>query len=277
MTWKKNNPGRPCCADPTGCPCACYPFDGSGKDRSVNRLHLSQSSEAYSTTKKLGTKSATFAAGTSSFSRPPHDCFNPGDGINIWWWIYRTPPSSGGSTTHGGPIEYIITKGLFADQTKAHSATPNDGKHPGSYTIWIDPDEDGSTSDMFIMVMVESGDIGDLVGAKTYESSAAWVFFFWWWEPAAISADIGRMSLIRNGTTVVDEKIVAGHVGNPYRKSDDETLYIGKHLGADKSETIYIDNVGFCKNIGTKDEMTARAAKLYNSGDGLPCNSAGFE
>jgi len=38
-----------------------------------------------------------------------------------------------------------------------------------------------------------------------------------------------------------------------------------------------IDNVGFCKDIGTKAEMEERAENLWNDGDGRACNHAGLE
>ena len=88
--------------------------------------------------------------------------------------------------------------------------------------------------------------------------------------------EIPQESFFTNLATVLDEQTVAiGSVANPMRQTDSKKLYVGKDLGKEMSETIKVDNLGFCKNIGTKAEMTARAAALYNSGDGLACNNSG--
>ena len=254
MVFKKGNPGCPCC----NCPCACYKFDDNGND-SMGSHDLTGTNAAYDTGKL--DKAAKFT-GTQYFEHDHDNCFVPGStGINIWFWIYRTPPTS----TGGAGKEYVVTKGLF------------DGTNlSGTWSIYILPSQ--SVNDLFFSVAYENSAIDDSFETKSYEGSGEWVFFYWWYEPTAGSAGThtGRCSLIRNATTVLDEQTVAiGSVANPMRQTDSEKLYVGKDLGKEMSETIKVDNLGFCKNIGTKAEMTARAAALYNSGDGLACNNSG--
>ena len=136
--------------------------------------------------------------------------------------------------------------------------------------------ETPNTYDLSFCVAYDNGFVHDYVHTTTWENPAAWVFFYIWYEPTAGANNLGRASIIRNGTTVVDEANVGiGAEGVVMRQTDNEKLYVGKHLGATESETIKIDNLGFCKDIGTKAEMTARAAALYNSGNGLACNASG--
>ena len=71
MVFKKNNPGCPCCNSP----CACYYFEGSGKDSFGNKS-LTESGALYSTTFSQGSQSARFM-GRSYFQREKHPCFSP--------------------------------------------------------------------------------------------------------------------------------------------------------------------------------------------------------
>ena len=271
MIFKKNNPGCPCC----NCPCACYKFEDNGND-SMGSHDLTATNATYGTGKL--DKAATFT-GTQYFEHDHDNCFVPGStGINMWFWIYREQPSTGSGGTN--QIEYIVTKGLFSDSTENHSSAANDGNFPGTWSVFIDPklQTTENTYDLSFAVAYENGFVHDYTSATTWENPAAWVFFFIWYEPTAGSAGThtGRCSVIRNSTTVLDEVTVAiGDTENPMRQTDNEKLYVGKHLGATESETIKIDNLGFCKDIGTKAEMTARAAALYNSGNGLACNASG--
>ena len=269
MIFKKNNPGCPCC----NCPCSCYKFEDNGND-SMGSHDLTATNATYGTGKL--DKAATFT-GTQYFEHDHDNCFVPqSTGINIWFWIYREQPSTGAGGTN--EIEYIVTKGLFPDQTESYSSSPNDGNFPGTWSVIIDPKENSTEDnyDLSFLVAYDNGYVHDFTETTTWESTAAWVFFFIWYETTAGTNDLGRASIIRNGTTVVDELIVSiGAEGVAMRQTANEKLYVGKHLGETESETIKIDNLGFCKNIGTKAEMTARAAALYNSGNGLACNASG--
>ena len=264
-----------CCGTGTDreCPCACYTFNDTPNDN-VGSLHLTGTYPAYDTG-KLG-KAAKFT-GTQYFEHGHHNCFVPqSTGINIWFWIYREQPSTGSGGTN--QIEYIVTKGLFPDSTFNVSSGPNEGNFPGTWSVFIDPklEDTGTTYDLSFAVAYENGFVHDYTETTTWESTAAWVFFFIWYEPTAGLNNLGRASIIRNGTTVVDESTVGiGVPGIPMRQTDNEKLYVGKHLGATESETIKIDNLGFCKDIGTKVQMTERAVALYNSGNGLACNASG--
>ena len=263
MIFKKNNPGCPCC----NWPCSCYRFDDNGND-SMGSHDLTGANAEYDTGKL--DKAAKFT-GTQYFEHDHDNCFVPqSTGINVWFWLHKTYQSA---PTADNVVEYIVAKGLFD--------VPGPGlanmTSPGTWAIWLNPHHSAQT--LVFSVVYEDSAIDASFAAQSYENPAEWVFFYWWYEPTAGSAGThtGRCSLIRNATTVLDEQTVAiGDVANPMRQTDSEKLYIGKDLGKERSETIKVDNLGFCKTIGTKAEMTARAAALYNSGDGLACNNSGI-
>ena len=274
-----NNWGCCCGSTPdsndSACPCACYTFNDTPNDN-VGSLHLEGHYAAYDTG-KLG-KAAKFT-GTQYFDREHANCFVPqSTGINIWFWIHRAPPSGSGTGSGvGGPIEYVVSKGEWNDDTIAHSSGSNDCAFEGTWSIHSDPDEAGGVDDLYFTVAYENGCAHSWT-FKSYEGSGSgeWVFIYIWYEPNAGINGLGRASIIRNDTAVVDESTVDIAVeGIDMRKTCDEPLVVGKKLGASQSETVLIDNLGFCKDIGTKAEMTARAAALYNSGNGVACNASG--
>ena len=273
MIFKKNNPGCPCC----NCPCACYKFDDNGND-SMGSHDLTATNATYATGKL--DKAAQFT-GTQYFEHDHDNCFVPGStGINVWFWIKRVAPV--GSTLTDRKIEYVVSKGQHADVDSSAFLTPNRDANgfSGTWSIFIAPEfsNSGSFNDIHFAVAYESGNYDIIVETDSWEEPTAWVFFYWWYEPTAGSAGphTGRCSLIRNSTTIADETTVSiGVTDDPMRQTDTEKLYVGKNLGKHRSETIQIDNLGICKNIGTKAEMTARAAALYNSGNGLACNNSG--
>ena len=223
-------------------------------------------------------KAATFT-GTQYFEHDHDNCFVPGStGINVWFWIKRVAPSG----TETAKIEYVVSKGEWANTDSSPFLPPNEdtGGFSGTWSIFIESgfSDGGSFNDLFFSVAYENGFSDTIAEADSWEKPTDWVFFYWWYEPTAGSAGThtGRCSLIRNSTTIADELTVAiGDTENPMRQTDNEKLYVGKNLGKQRSETIEIDNLGFCKDIGTKAEMTARAAALYNSGNGLACNNSG--
>ena len=271
MIFKKNNPGCPCC----NCPCSCYKFDDNGND-SMGSHDLTGTNAEYDTGKL--DKAAKFT-GTQYFEHDHDNCFVPGStGINIWFWLKRVAPVG----TDTPRIEYIVSKGEHANVDSSAFLSPNSdaGGFDGTWSIFITPEFSKSPSfnDIHFAVAYESGNTDIIAESDSWEEPTDWVFFYWWYEPTAgsVGTHTGRCSLIRNATTIADEVTVStGDRGNPMRQTDTEKLYVGKNLGKQRSETIEIDNLGFCKDIGTKAEMTARAAALYNSGDGLACNKAG--
>ena len=89
------------------------------------------------------------------------------------------------------------------------------------------------------------------------------------------------MYLIQN-----DDNTLTQTLGGTQTLTSDKKLYIGnntegKKLGEQTHDYVsrpwLIDNVGFCKDIGTEAEMEERADNLYNNGYGRACNHAGYE
>ena len=285
MIFKKNNPGCPCC----NCPCSCYKFDGNAND-SMGNNHLTGT--GVYTTGKLD-QAASFTNGSQSLEHDHHKCFVPkggsselGTGMCIWFWLYRDKPVDPGLTPKN--LEYIVSKGIWADRVASFSDTAAFTDFPGCWTIFTDPGQLGGLNrDGAFAVAHDDSLIAHFESFQTWEDPSAWVFFFMWYEifdpPPASGTPLGngRMSIIRNSTLVADEGVI------PHRDNDDltsnrirttcnEKLYVGKFLGEAQEETVKIDNLGFCKNIGTKAEMVARAATLYDSGAGKACNESGL-
>lgn len=294
--WMRNGPG--CCCHAIGlntmqsmrAACACYRFDekrtvaGSttARNQAFDALHLTSFYPEYVTGKIIYASKHT---GEEHHEHVHNNCYVPTStdaplygstgsrfGINVWFWIKRVKPTA---STVGKDIEYVATKGLFPDTAEPWSTAPNDCDFPGTWSIFIDPTTSatGLHADLHFAVAYENSCV-DVTLQQSWEDPTDWVHFFWWYEPTAgtAGAHTGRYSIIRNGVTTVDEQTVAvGVEGNPMRQTDNEKFYVGKFLGADQDETILIDNLGVSRRIGTKAQMTARAADAYNAGVGKAC------
>tara|TARA_R110002020_G_scaffold123580_6_gene280257 strand:- start:388 stop:1101 length:714 start_codon:yes stop_codon:yes gene_type:complete len=197
-------------------------------------------------------------------------------GINVWFWIKRVKPT--GSANPFGTIEYVATKGEFVDPTKPFSDAANICTFAGTWSIFSDASDTFSgLDDDLNFAVAYSNNCVHVERAQSWEDPTAWVFFYWWYEPTAGVAGVhsGKMSVIRNGVTVIDEVSTVGHGGLTMRQTCTSDFQVGKRLGVTLSETVGIDNLGISRCIGTKSEMTARAAALYNGGSGLKCPAGG--
>ena len=289
--------GPGCCCHSIGplySACACYRFDAKkivdgstyAPDQS-NGLHLTSHDPNYVSGKLLYASQHT---GYNYHEHGSHDCFMPKEsgkekwgstggrfGLNIWFWIKRVKPP-GSVSSPPNKIEYVISKGEWANTNLGYFEPPNSdaGGFSGTWSIFIDPtvSDSGSFHDIHFAVAYEDGHTDTLCEEDSWEDPTAWVFFFWWYEPTAglAGAHTGRYSLVRNGVTVFDEQTVAiGDAANPMEDHCREDLIVGKNLGTHLSETILIDNLGFSRRMGTKEQMMVRHNDLYAAGVGKEC------
>ena len=275
MVWKRHNPGCPCC-----CPCACYKFDGDGKAacQGLDLTATDDDGESYDTGKFEGEeKKAAKFTGATVFEHEDNTCFNLGEsdpriadkeGINVWFWINPNHAASY-SWPIGGTFEPegVITKG--------------DLKENGSYVFdgeWGIFFDIGSPSDVFVgslSFIVNGGDPTPHTSRLVGVTAQTWTFYFFW-----VSIEEGKLYVIQNDGSTLTQTL-----GGTQTKVSDKKLYVGnntegKKLGEQTNGGVarpwLIDNVGFCKDIGTKEEMEERAANLYNDGEGRECNHAGL-
>jgi hypothetical protein len=256
LPFKKNNPGCPCC----DCPCACYKFDGDAED-SASSLDLTSTAASYSTGHL---DKASKHTGTQYHEHDDHSCFNLGpDGINVWFWINPNYPADydwGGATVLP---EGVITKGDLKEN------------FDGEWGIFFDVASLHATYVGSLSFIVNGGDPTPHTSRLVGVTAQTWTFYFFW-----VSIEEGKLYLIQN-----DDSTLTQTLGGDQTLTSDKKLYIGNNTEGKKlGEQTYggeprpwlIDNVGFCKDIGTKAEMEERAENLYNDGDGRACNHAGF-
>ena len=265
LPFKKNNPGCPCCGQPE-CPCACYAFDDNAEDSSISNLHLTSTNPSYAGGKL---DNATKHTGTQYHEHGDHSCFNLGpDGINVWFWINPNYPAD--YDWGGTPIlpEGVITKG----DVKENGSYVFDGE----WGIFFDFNESHATYVGTLSFMVNGGHPTPYTSRFVGVTAQTWTFYFFW-----VSIEEGKLYLIQN-----DDNTLTQTLGGTQTLTSDKKLYIGNNTEGKKlGEQTYdseprpwlIDNVGFCKDIGTKAEMEERAENLWNDGDGRACNHAGYE
>ena len=260
--FKMNNPGCSCC----DCPCACYRFDGNAKDSAGNK-HLTATSEAYATGKL--DEAAAFT-GSSHYTHAHDDCFSPAAISGTWrmwfWFKEVTEPSTSAHEWHG-----VITKGDYSS-----SGSPPVTGFNGEWGVFYKP-AFGSGGELFFAYKSDTVALGLFASSGLIEGN--WYFFHWQINATTRAAELYG----RDATT--GEELGGGLwptsvVGNMSVSS--EPLRIGNNTGTngvvlgDNSGSFLIDNVGFCKDMGTEAEMEDRAANLYNDGSGLACNNAGL-
>lgn len=276
MVWKRHNPGCPCC-----CPCACYKFDGDGK-AACQGLDLTATGDEYDTGKFVGEgKQAAKLTGSEYFEHDDNMCFNLGEsdpriadkeGINVWFWLkadHEAPYDWGVGTVEP---EGIITKGDWK------KSSPTSYDFDGEWGIFFDAGSAPQSTyvgDLKFLVGNGLGDPHDANMITRSPTETAWEFYFFW-----VSISEGKMYVIQNGAGTGAEDLTGTQT-----KVSSKKLYIGnntegKKLGEQTSDdgdrTWLIDNVGFCKDIGTQEEMEERAANLFNDDEGRECNHAGL-
>ena len=145
--------------------------------------------------------------------------------------------------------------GIFWDETTPH-ATLNGN-------IWF-------------VVGNGTGDLYDGNAVARAPTEEKWEFYFFW---ASIAE--GKIYGIQDGGGAVEANLTGTQTltsgKNLFIGNNDGFAKLGEQTHDDEPRPWLIDNVGFCKDIGTKAEMEERAENLWNSGDGRACNHAGLE
>ena len=273
MIFKKNNPGCPCC----DCPCACYKFDGDATD-SAGSKDLIATNAAYNAGKL---NNAATMAGSTYFKGDDHTCYEIGtEGLAFWFWI-KADTECG--TTAPPHFEGVVTKSTVNLANLGGAGTVLDGEW-GVYWHTGPSPVSGLAGVLYFAAKPTGGTDFITIGPDpvlwfdALLTSENWKFYFFWMSP-----DDGKMYVIVNDEDTLEESLPAGE---SFTASGTHDMYVGNNegyavlgsqaVGAVANRTFHIDNLGFCKKVGTKAEMEARAAKLYNSGDGLACNKAGL-
>ena len=278
MIFKKNNPGCPCC----NCPCSCYKFDDNAKD-SMGSRDLTATNAAYNAGKL---DNAATMSGTAYFKGDDHTCYEVGtEGLAIWFWFKADTACSTTVTTH---FEGIVTKsivditaGLGAISMTGewgvywhNSASPaGHADYAGNLYFAAKPTDNALGGVQYISIPSGANDWADFI-----RTGDEWKFYYFW-----LSVAENKMYLRVNNEATLEKAPAANE---SFTASGDQDMYVGNNLGkavlgsqavdAVANRTFHIDNLGFCKKIGTKAEMEARSTKLYNSGDGVACNKAGM-
>ena len=280
MPFKWNNPGCPCC----DCPCACYKFDGDAED-SASSLDLTSTDDASYSTGYLD--EASKHTGTQFHEHNDNACFNLSGGINVWFWAksdYEAPYSWGVGTLQP---EGIVTKGSW------ENLGSDQRDFDGEWGIFWDETTPNTKLNGNIWFAVGNGAGGlfdaDVVAQAPYEKE--WEFYFFWasikdkkiysmkWSEyddtiaAVPSLNEQEADLTGTQTLTSDEKLF---IGNNKETGGDELAKLGEQTYGSEPRPWLIDNVGFCKDIGTQAEMEERAENLWNDGYGRACNHAGF-
>ena len=282
----------PCCESDC-CPCACYSFDGHANDNAkigppAGTLNLTSTNPVWMAGKlsqaSQHTNGASYHKHTHDECYVPNATSNPTEhgplGINVWFWLKRADPGRvpPPRVNAFGTIEYVATKGNFANPNLPFSDVANVCTFPGTWSIFSDASDfySGQDDDLCFAVAYSNNCV-HVERVQSWENPTAWVFFYWWYEPTAgvAGAHSGKMSVIRNNVAVIDAVSTVGVGGVPMRQTCTSDFEVGKRLGVTLSETVGIDNLGVSRCIGTKPEMTARAAALYNGGAGLRCPAGG--
>ena len=299
LPFKKNNPGCPCCGpaeNPPGgpnCPCACYAFEDNAEDSSISNLHLTSTSMSYGAGKL---DKAAACDGTQSATHSFDSCYRAGSGINVWFWIKRdvyNPFKSSGLSQHGAGI--IAADGAFPQPDGplyVDLSIPGYGENytgfTGSWAIYLDRDSHISSNSTLNFVVYATTGIGQLFGTMMSQLNpsvdgdytAPWIFCYWWWDRAN-----NKEYLIRWGSNLSDSGVLKEETVSVATRAQATAMTedfhctdgLGKGFNGYNTGTVYLDNLGICKDIGTKAEMEERAENLWNDGDGRECNHAGFE
>ena len=268
MSWKKDNPGSPCCS----CECPCYPLDGNGRDYHRHLDLVTSGTVAYSTVAKLGTKAAEFSGG-GYLHQSQNRCYSIGNGLRMWGWFRMDGTqatslysqniiSLGGVVSQssvGGPFTRTGGGGLayrnFAGGLPVESVPPVQPYQP-------DPSGGG--------LYVYPGRIG----AWPSTDGPHWSFFHFTFLSSATalhhgvetSPSLNLQTGIKHsdfGTSIQRSLLIGG--APDARHNAGSSVYGGSTTG---TSAIKVDNVGFSKDISN---YTAKATNLFNSGNGRVC------
>ena len=267
MPWKKDNPGSPCCS----CECPCYPLDGNGRDYHRHLDLFTSGTVAYSTTRHLGTKSATFSGGGYLY-QDKHECYSIGNGLRWWcWWKME------GTQATQGQTQNIVTLGGVVSQSSGGaplSITGGGGliyyNYSGGIPISTNPNRAVQPSGTGSGVEIIGGPSASF---GTWPSVNTWNFAHFTYTSTG--------TVVHQGTSPLTYTTLRGSVHPDYGTDKLLPVFIGgapdvRHnagynaFGGSTTGTsiVRIDNVGFSTSI---TNYTAKAASLFNSATGRAC------
>ena len=268
MSWKKDNPGSPCCS----CECPCYPLDGNGRDYHRHLDLITSGTVAYSTVAKLGTKAAEFN-GNGFLHQSQNRCYSIGNGLRMWGWFRLD-----GTQATKGFVQNIVSLGGVVSQSSAGAPVTMSGA--GAVVYYNSSYAGGVPGSIQPGIAVQPSGTG--AGTNIYGYAGAWPaptpiwsFFHTTYSSTGtvtVSGTTSSASLttwrgIKNphfGT----EKLFPVYIGgapDDARHNAGSNTFGGSTTG---TSTIRIDNVGFSKDIAN---YSAKAINLWNNRNGRAC------
>mgnify|MGYP003137581632 CR=1 FL=1 len=259
MSWKKDNPGSPCCS----C-CPCYPLDGNGKSN-PGPLELTATNPAYAA--GVMGQAAQFT-GTTHYEQAHNDCFSPSEHTTwrLWFWFKKvTEPTDEPHQYHG-----VITKGAVNQPSGSPLPAPS---IDGEWAVVYKP-ATASGEDVNFVYKSDIATFGVLGGSAI--DVGKWYFFHWLINHTTKNCEITGYKegsstpfVVCHPTGCTSTPNISGNMSKT-----SEPLRIGNNTGTNgvilgsNSGSFLIDNVGFSDRTGT-------ASNLYNSGSGKPCPNIG--
>ena len=275
-----------CCCDAPGattCPCACYTFNNTLKDLTGRQSPFEKSHDDTLINYAEGRLDKALEipwdgdgspAGNLRTIKTPHSsCFSLAGGWSMWCWIYHGATvcpglvptytqqlirkGDGAALSGGDQPEWVLATRAASPQCNVSSLTSIGfavGNSGGIEAI--------QTTPAVYDDVIAAGETADYLTPPDGIFPPHWTFYFMYFDPDA--GTHGTMYIGVDGTKnwVTKALTFAHQVNNG-----------PVHIGAQGNRTnrTRIDNLGFCKQIGTVDEMKARAVYLYNSGLGRAC------
>ena len=265
MSFKRDNPGSPCCS----CSCPCYPMDGNAKDIH-GRLNLFTSGTvAYSTDCILGTHTAEFS-GQGFLHQNAHECYSIGTGLRMWGWFRLD-----GTQSTNIYSQNIISLGSMAEPS-ATGIPPVSGAGGIAYTN-LGAGASTSIGPMQAYQQNQSGGttLSPLRRGAWPVPTPKWSFFHITYTSTGYVYHGGIANVVGMSTDHVigpnkffgSTALLPVFIGGG---STDSRQNAGFDLGGSTTgaTTIKIENVGFSTSI---DNFAAKATNLFNSGNGRAC------
>lgn len=284
MPFKRNNPGCQCC-----CPCSCYKFNELNDDGKISDTACCRPLSSFSTVSAgaqfgvghLGEepkKSAEFTGGTY-YQHEHHNCFSSGTpesetgetperkGLRVWFWLKM-------NTAPGSSIAYqgIVTKGTIDS-----SGSPPANTFEGEWGIWYRTGSGGGGGASGLNSVITYKTTVVTLGFAATPTLIAGIWYFYHWY---IDDDLAKLHIWNSDT---DNQFGGSSisVAGETVTSEDHPMMVGNNakgamLGAG-SGNFSLENLGFCRETLTEEELNDKAEILYGEGKGLECNASGLE
>lgn len=315
MSWKRDNPGSPCCTCELGC--ACYPLDNSGVDVSGSvTLANKDGGPGWDTTnKKLGAGAAEYAYGKGYLEAADNSCFSPTANSSGWamsFWIKAVTNMAGTTCPTGGSTGFaywetwpgVITKGYATQRNAPASAIPpftpspcpsiSNGVQFGEWFIFLNDSNPitmqaylNTNTTLYSDVTMHFAGVANIdTTAGTH--AAEWNFVYWyirnnhsWFHVRGETESTWSQFYenINNESGIKNESWPL-RVGTVITSTGGE-----QRLGTTGGGSYRIDNLLFDDNpttygstsvpITTPASIPVEATALYNSGNGKQCPNAG--